>query len=832
MIIAQCDLCGLRVGRNPFARRFDESEKTFCCLGCLNVYVVLSESGTIASGQNLRETELFQRSLALGLVSNVETATSTFTLAPDAPTQEALFQVSGMWCSSCAWLIEHALQKERGVVRAEAFFASDMVKVLYCPQYLPPECLRERIAALGYQASDYSGENEHADAERRDLLLRLGVAGFLWMNIMTLSFTLYVSFFEPISASIGSYLPFVLWILATPVVFYCAWPILRLAWLGARERTVRMETLLSLGILAAYVYSIAQAFRGDPHVYFDTAAAIVTLVLAGKLIERSAKERTTQAVTLLYRLMPKKVRLCDDERERFVAIDALQNGDRFIVKAGERIPADGLVIEGQSHADESLLTGESAPVAKQPGSSVVAGSLNTGSVLQIAATRIGDDTTLAQIIQMVEHALGSRTTLERTVDRIARTFVPTVIVIALLTFLICWLGGFTSSGEALLRAITVLVIACPCALGLATPLALTAAIGAAARQGILVSDSRVLETIRKLDVVVFDKTGTVTDGDFALLDSHCFAEPATLAASHAPFSVNARLAELHQSSTFFTQACLPLLAAVERYSEHPLGRALVKAAEDKGAFFGTAHDITVHKGQGITGQVGAQRVFIGNRSLLASEGAALDEASDERALQWERAGCTVAFFGWDGALRGLLTFGDRLKPEAASVVEQLKARGIKVLLVSGDAPATVRNVADALHIADYHAAALPKDKVRVIAELQARGMVVAFIGDGINDAPALAQADLGLTLGSGADIAMRASAVVLMNNSLDKVNDVFALAQRTWRIVRQNLFWAFVYNVLSISLAVTGVLNPLLAAVAMLLSSFSVIANSQRLTKP
>lgn len=856
-----CDLCGLHVGRHPFTRRFDAAEKTFCCLGCMNVYAILLESGALANGADVRETELFKRSQALGLISNGEQSAAkpsapALELPPDAPLQEALLQVNGMWCSSCAWLIEHALLNERGVVAAEAFFASDLVKVRYCPQYIPPDRLRKRIEQLGYQASSYTGDQEAAHAERRDLLLRLGLAGFLGMNIMTLSMALYVGYFQDISESVRRFLPFLLWALATPVMFYSGKPILRAAWRGLVNRAVRMETLLALGILAAYVYSIAQAFIGlsgqRTHIYFDTASTIVTLVLVGKFIERNAKERTTRAISMLYRLMPQKVRLWAEGRERFVAIEALEAGDEFVVKAGERIPADGIVSEGSSHADEALLTGESAPISKEPGNQVVAGSVNLGNVLRIRAAKVGADTTLAQIIKLVEQALSSRSELERAVDRISRLFVPAVIGFALLTLTICWLGGFTSSGEALMRAITVLVIACPCALGLATPLAVTAAIGAASRQGILISDSRMLETIRRVDTVIFDKTGTVTEGDFVLLENAlsrgaapegqrawCSTGSGT---DRVGLSLNIARHKLDTVATapgtepssepnVFHEIHLPLLAALERYSEHPLGQAVVKFAEAHNATRYNANAVEIHKGAGITGEVAGHRIFIGNWRFAEAQTPAVPTVCTHRASAWESGGRTVTYYGWDGEVKGILAFGDRVKAEAVEVVQQLQQRGVKVLLVSGDALATTQWVAEAMHADGFRASALPADKVKVIAELQRAGKVVAMIGDGVNDAPALAQADLSIALGSGTDLAMRAASVVLMGQSLQKVLSVFELAQRTWGIVRQNLFWAFLYNTLGLSLAVTGLLNPILAAGAMLLSSLSVIGNTSRLNR-
>ncbi|MBK6795394.1 MAG: heavy metal translocating P-type ATPase [Acidobacteria bacterium] len=808
-----CALCGLETGRRPSERMFAGEKKTFCCLGCMNVYAILLESGVMAAGADPRETELFKRSLAMGLISNSPAAAASPKSMPEnTPTQEALFQVSGMWCSSCAWLIEHALVNELGVVSAEAFFASDLVKVRYCPQFVPPDRIPARIKQLGYTAREYTGESDGSDAERRDLLLRLGISAFLWLNIMYLSTTLYIGYFEEIAESVRRYIPFVLMVLTAPVVFYSAAPILRLMWQGFLNRTVRMETLLGIGILAAYFYSSVQAFTGGDHVYFDTASAIVTLVLVGKVIERGAKDRTARSITLLYRMMPKKVRMLAAGVEKFVSIDALNVDDSFIVKAGERMPADGIVIEGNSHADESLLTGESAPVEKPPGSRVVAGSVNISGVLNIRATRIGNDTTLAQIIRMVEQAMSNKSSLERTVDKVSRVFVPAVILVAALTFLVYWLGQLAGFGDSLMRAITVLVIACPCALGMATPLAVTAAIGISSRRGILVSDSSVLETVSKVDTIIFDKTGTITEGDFTLTDFEL---------SH----LNSRISEATKNEA------MAYVASLERYSEHPLGRAVVKSAEDAGVALIEAGDIEILKGQGITGLMDGHRVFAGNRRLLEAEGAGIDDRIETRAADLEKAGRTVAFFGWDGEFHGLMAFGDRIKSDAAEVLDSFKQRGVATMIVSGDAKDTTAWVAEAAGAGSFIAEALPADKTAIIERLQAGGKVVAMVGDGVNDAPALAQADLGFALGTGTDIAMRAASVVLMNSSLGKTLEFFDLSKKTWRIVRQNLFWAFLYNTLSISLAVTGFLNPIYAAVAMLLSSLSVIGNSMRLSR-
>ena len=453
---------------------------------------------------------------------------------------------------------------------ADVFFASDLAKVKYCPQYLPPDTISARIAKLGYQATEYGSENTAAKSEAHDLLLRLGVSAFLWHNIMGFSTILYVGYFEQIAASASRILPFAMWALATPLVFYCAWPILRTAAIGFRNRQVRMETLLALGILAAYLLSAAQTLRGQTHVYFDTAAPIVTLVLAGKLIERTAKDRAARSIAMLYRLMPKKVRLVSSAGERFVSIDALEPGQTFVVKAGERIPADGIVVEGSTHADESQLSGEATPVPKRPGDVVVSGSLNAGGVIEVRATRTGDKSALAQIIRLVERALSSRAPIERMVDRVARAFVPAVVLLAAFEFaLLVSMHG--SVAAAMLRATTILVIACPCALGLATPLAMTAAVGSASQTGLLISDARVLETMGKIDVVVLDKTGTVTRGDLRLTEFAVLEARVEALVAASSWNGNGGTATPRNEREAFIADSLPVLAGLEVYSEHLLG---------------------------------------------------------------------------------------------------------------------------------------------------------------------------------------------------------------------------------------------------------------------
>ncbi len=798
-----CKLCGL-----------DSGDGEFCCAGCRNVHAILLESGALTAGQDFRDTDLYRESLRLGLISTRARAAEP-AIPPGAELREAVFHVEGMWCASCGWLIEHALGKLRGVAGCEMMFASDLLKLRYAPQYLPLERVRERVAALGYRASEYTGEpGGRSDAERKDLLLRTGLAALFWMNAMMFSLVVYASYFVRITGA-GRGIPFVLMALATPTVFYCAWPILRLARAGVRQGVLRMETLLAMGILAAYFYSVVAAFSGSLHVYFDTVCAIVTLVLAGKSIERAAKERSARAIALLYRLMPNKARLVVDGRERFVSLEALKPGMRFLVKSGERIAADGIVREGRSHADESVLTGESRPVGKAPGDTVVCGSVNSGGPLEIEATRVGQESTLAHIVRTVERAAANRTRIEHAVDRVSRVFVPLVLALSLATF--AFWSWRVSAAEALAHAIAVLVIACPCALGIATPLALTAAVAAASRRGILVGDTRVLETIRGVDVVVLDKTGTATEGAFALLET---------------VGDTSRMAEI---------------AAVEARSEHPLAKAIVAAHAFRGAgtpgcdvgdhpgtrvprsrdVAGTSArstDISIHPGMGISGAVDGTRYFIGNSRLMETFGARVGHLA---AASGDTG--TVVYFGWEGAVRGAMAFGDRVRPDARELCASLSRRGIRTLLLSGDAAAPTQAVAASIGAGEWEAEATPERKIETIRRLRQSGAVVMMIGDGVNDAPSLAEADLGIALGCGADIAIQAAPLVLMNNKLATVIDALDLSRRVFRVVRQNLFWAFAYNTVGVTLAFAGIVSPILAASAMVLSSLSVIGNSRRL---
>ncbi|MEZ5398401.1 MAG: cation-translocating P-type ATPase [Bryobacteraceae bacterium] len=783
---AACGLCGQPCG----------PAESYCCPGCRNVHAILRESGALADGADPKETELFRRSLELGLISQCRTRTAGPKIPENTESVEAAFELGGLWCPACGWLIEHTLSRERGVVSAEVHFASDLLKVRYAPQYLPPDRIRECVEQLGYRAADYRpGEHGARDQARRDLLLRTGVAAFLWLNVMTLSGILYVGYFENVAGDIRRNIPFLLMALSAGAIFYSGWPVFRVAAIGLGHGALRVEALLGAGILAAWGFSAVEAFRGGAHFYFDTACALVTLVLGGKLLETGARDRTDRAIALLYRMMPSKARLVEHGRELFVAVSSLEPGQVFLVKAGERIPADGDVEEGGASVDQSVLTGESAPVRKQAGDRVAAGSFNVDGVLRVRSTQSGEGGTLGDIVRSVESALTTRSGIVRAVDRVSRVFIPAVIAIAAATFA-GWYGfGGAPAASALSHAIAVLVIACPCALGIATPMALAAAIGAASRHGILVNHASVLETLPRVDTVVFDKTGTITEGVFAVQA---------------------------------LEGDLGPLASLEAASEHPIGQALVRHARKTGAVIEPVTNVVRHEGMGLEGTVGRRCVFAGSTRLLQALNLAT-ETQLPAAAQWVESGCTLIYFGWDGQVRGWAALGDRIREDAAGAVAELGALGIRTVLLSGDTPEATGKVARAVGAQHFRAGVLPAGKAEAIAEMQRAGAVVAMAGDGVNDAPALARADLGIAMGSGTALAMQAAPVVLMSNSLHRVLDTIRLARRTVRVVRMNLFWAFLYNTAGIVLAAAGYLHPIAAAGAMVVSSLSVVTQSSRL---
>jgi len=827
-----CDLCGLPA-HAPLTAQIGDRAHTFCCAGCRQVYQILIESDQIGAGQDPTQTTLYQQCLQMGLIARPEEAptpvpspvpTGVGAIQGDTldTTREVAFQVGGLWCASCAWLIEHAVGQVKGVERCRVYFASDLVKVAYKPARVGPEALAATIRKLGYSAEPYSGDGANADSPqakaRRGLFIRAVVAIVFAVNAGMFQLPFYHDFFtrQGLPAEAVQRLPRIEFFMSLPVLF-AGGPIFAKAWGAARRGGAIMETLIALGVTVSFGWSAWVVAHGGVHVYFDTADMLIALVLLGKHIEAGARHDATGAISLLYGLLPKKALVrASDGREVLVALGKLGVGDRVVVRPGERIPSDGHVAEGASLVDESLLSGEARPVPKRLGDEVTGGTVATDAPLVVEVTRTGAETTLAQMIALVEEALAAKSPVEQWADRISRRFVPAIITLAALTALTLLLTGH-SAADTIVRAVTILVIACPCALGLATPLAITSGVGAAAARGILIGNTDILQVLPRVRHLLLDKTGTLTEGRFAVRS--------------------------------FTGSSddLAALAALEDASEHPLARALVAHARDQGLAFLPVGDFARHEGQGLTGTVDDQAWFIGNRALCAALAAPIPPTLEEQAQTAERLAQTALFYGIftplspvgegspsaaGGGVRGLVTLGDALRPGAREAARDLQAAGLTLEVISGDADATTQAIARTAGLNHATAQMRPTDKVARVRETQGGGQVVAMTGDGINDAPALAQADVGIAFGSGTEIARRAADITLVGDDLGRLADLFTLARRTARVIRQNLFWACLYNAVCIPLAVVGLIrNPIFAAGAMLVSSLSVVLNTKRLRR-
>lgn len=602
-----------------------------------------------------------------------------------------------------------------------------------------------------------------------------------------------------------------LFILVTPVQFIGGWSFYKGAWVALRSRSINMDLLIALGTTVAYFYSVAVVFAPDilpvkveeRDVYFEVSAVIIAFVLLGRYMEEIIKKRSSAAVRKLMDLRPAIAHVIRDGKEEEIPAEAIMADEIVVVRPGERIPTDGEVIEGSSAVDESMLTGESMPVSKKPGTGVIGGSLNKSGLLRFKATRVGKDTALSQIIRLVEEAQSSTAQVQRIADEVTRYFVPAVVIVAFLAFFGWWIAGNFPQG--LLAFIAVLIISCPCALGVATPAALMVGVGRGADAGILIRGAEVLERARKLNIVVFDKTGTLTKGEPNVTDV-------------------VPLGSLDEASL------LRLAAAVEVGSEHPLGEAIVRGATMRGLDLPAVTGFEGIAGHGITGLTEGKKVLLGNRRLFARVG--IDTAPAEQAMTaLEQEGKTAMLVGFDGALVGVVAVADTLKPEAQEAVAALKAERIDVIMLSGDNKRTAEAIGGELGIDHVIAEVLPGDKAAMIKDLQAKGNMVAMVGDGVNDAPALATADIGIAIGSGSDVAKETGGIILMRDDVKQVVLAIRLSRATLRKIKQNLFWAFIYNSIGIPIAALGFLNPIIAAAAMALSSLSVVANSAMLKR-
>ena len=838
----RCDHCLLEFPEREAVREPASSGggRVFCCTGCLGVYRLLSEEGLTRFYEGRRWDEP-------GLFADPERPVDAAPFRGAVVERDGLAQVDlfvdGIRCASCVWLNERLLSRLSGVRSARVNYATHRARVRWDPAEATLEGVLGRVRAAGYEPRPWSESERQRtqDAEVRDLLVRLGTAFFLSSQLMIYSAALYAGYFQGMQPGTRRLMEVVALALTLPVVLYAGAPFLRSAGRGLRRFRFDMDALIVLGAWAALLYS-AYAMAVGAEVYFDTAAMIVTLVLAGRYVEARARARASEAVAHLGRLLPVQARLVVEAPEleapgaaatgmggaRLVPLDQVRPGDRVEVVPGERVPLDGEVTEGESEVDEALVTGEARPVAKRPGSSVVGGTVNLAGAFTFRVTRVGGDTVLAGIARAVEDAQAHKPRVQRLADWVTAVFVPVVLLLAGAT--VAWhLYQGAPVHQALMTGVAVLVIACPCSLGLATPIAVLLATGTASARGLLVKSVDVLEAAARATHAVLDKTGTLTRGRPELRAVHVLAT-APPAADTAP-------------------RALLLAAAAEHRSEHGLGRALREAAASSPIAPPPAHGFRVTPGRGVSAEVhdengGASaaagvrarplrtlQVLVGNRAHLAAHGIEVDGAAAGQAAALEQAGETVVFLAVGGAPAALLALSDELRPEAAEAVRALRVLGLQPAVVSGDGPGATAAVAARAGVERAMAGATPQDKERELARLEAGGARVLMVGDGINDAPALGRAAVSVAMGRGTDVTLDCADAVLVRDDLRLLPGLVRLGRRTRAVIRQNVFWAFFYNVVAIPLAVKGTLHPIVAAACMAASSSFVVLNSLRVRR-
>ena len=741
----------------------------------------------------------------------------------DVGTASVEIPIQGVQCASCVQSIEKALQRTKGITKSVVNLATSKAKVEYLPSEIGLAEIKQAIENTGYKVLDIPEENDIDDLENRarekeyknlkkKFIIGLILAAIIFIGSMPHLFPWVPNFLNNF---------FVLWLLATPVQFWIGWQFYKGAWGAFKHRNADMNTLIAVGTSAAYVYSVVATLFSSffdsggirPQVYFDTSAMIIVLILFGRLLEARAKARTSDSIKKLMGLQPKTARVKRGGNEVDIPIKEVVVGDEILVRPGERIPVDGVVLEGRSTVDESMISGESKPVKKEPGGEVIGATINKTGSFRFRATRVGKETALAQIIQLVQDAQGSKAPIQRLADVIAGYFVPIVISIAIATFIIWFnFGPEPVLTFSLLNFVAVMIIACPCALGLATPTAVMVGTGKGAENGVLIKGGESLETAHKIDTVVFDKTGTLTKGEPEVVDI---------------FTLDS-----------FTEAdVLKFAASAEKASEHPLGEAIVKKADEWNILLQDPQQFEAIEGRGIKAVVSGEDVLIGSAELMKIQSIKCDglmDKAEEAALEGKTPVCVAL----NGKAAGLLAITDPLKDDSVEAVAKLKKMGLEVAMLTGDNHKTAEAIARKVGIEKVMSEVLPQDKVEEIKKLQAEGKKVAMVGDGINDAPALVQADVGIAIGSGTDVAMEASDITLIKENLTGVVSAVELSKKTVRTIKQNLFWAFIYNAIGIPIA-AGILypffgillSPIVASAAMAFSSVSVVSNSLRLKR-
>ncbi|MGI6658284.1 MAG: heavy metal translocating P-type ATPase [Dethiobacteraceae bacterium] len=727
---------------------------------------------------------------------------------PPAAATKLVLPVTGMSCAACAAAIERGLSKKAGVTEVNVNFAAEKVTVHYDSSILTREEIIRQIEELGYGVEE-ADISEDLSADLREEREAAELAARKRVLAIVMAITVVTETIMFLEYRFNFHIPFHDWIMllaATPIVFWAGLPTHRGAWKSLRHGSANMDVLISLGSLSAYAWGIAAFFIPNAISFMGISSMIMAFHLLGRYLEAIAKSKTSGAIRKLLELGAKTARIIVDGQEREIAVERVQVGDILIVRPGEKIPVDGEIIEGHTTIDESMVTGESLPAEKVVGDAVVGATINKNGAIKFRATKVGKDTFLAQIVRMVEEAQGSKAPIQELADRVTGYFVPVVVTIAAATF-IAWLllGGTNALTNAVFASIAVLVIACPCALGLATPTAIMVGTGLGAENGILIKDAESLQTMRDVNAIIFDKTGTITKGEPSVTD----------------------IIPLDSGTE---EQLLTIAASGETASEHPLGQAIVQAAKEKQINLKATESFRAIPGKGIEAVIEGIKISMGNRRLMQEQGIDTN-AVEAKLAELEEQGKTAMLIAEDGVLSGIIAVADTVKEDSRQTIESLSKAGLTTAMLTGDNERTAQAIASQVGIKRIMAQVLPDQKEAEVRRLQAEGFTVAMVGDGINDAPALAQANVGIAIGTGTDIAIETSDITLIRGDLTSVVTALNLSRATFKIIRQNLFWAFGYNVLAIPVAASGRLNPAIAALAMAMSSVSVVLNSLRLRR-